>query len=80
MKYLHSYSQHSLLSGFRTISFTPVLPKVYERLVSSRMSVFMETEGVYRNGLGTCNALLGIVCAGQATLDHGSELINCCAD
>ena len=70
-----------LLSGFRPISITPVLSKVYERLVSSRLCAFMETEGVfpmhqyaYRKGLGTCDALLDIVCAGQAALDSGREL------
>ena len=57
-----------LLSGFRPISITPVLPKVYKRLVSSRLCAFMETDGVfpkhqyaYRKGLGTCDALLDIV-------------------
>ena len=41
----------------------------------------METEGVfhrhqyaYRKGLETCDALLDIVCAGQAALGHGREL------
>ena len=41
----------------------------------------MESEGVfprhqcaYRKGLGTCDALLDIVYAGQATLDNGREL------
>ena len=40
----------------------------------------METEGVftrhqyaYRKGLGTCDALLDIVCMGQAALDCGRE-------
>ena len=70
-----------LLPGFRPISITPVLSKVYECLVSSRLCVFMETEGVfprhqnaYLKGLGTCDALLEIVCAGQAALDSGREL------
>ena len=36
-----------LLSGLRPISITPVLPMVYERLVSSRLCAFMETEGVF---------------------------------
>ena len=59
----------------------PFLSKVYERMVSSRLSAFMETEGVsprlqyaFRKGLGNCDALLCIVYAGQAALDHGREL------
>ena len=57
-----------VLTGFRPISIMPVLSKVYERLVSSRMCAFMETERVfprhqyaYRKGLGTFDALLDIV-------------------
>ena len=70
-----------LLSGFRPISITPVLSKVYERLISSRLCAVMQTEGVfprnqyaYRKVLGTCDALLFIVCAGQAAFDRGREL------
>ena len=36
-----------LLSEFRSISITPVLSKVYESLVSSRLRAFLETEGVF---------------------------------
>ena len=71
----------SLVTGFRPISITPVLSKVYERLVSSRLSVFMEREGIfprhqyaYRKNLGTCDALLDLVGVGHAALDAGSEL------
>ena len=46
------------LSGFRPISIKPVLSKAYERLVSSRLRAFLDTEGVfsiyqyaYRKGL-----------------------------
>ena len=69
------------LSGFRPISIKPFLSKVYERLVSSRLCAFMETEGVfprhhyaYRMGMGTYDALLDIVCAGKGALDRGREL------
>ena len=36
-----------LLSGFRPILITVVLSKVYERLVSSSLGDFMESEGVF---------------------------------
>ena len=54
--------------------------KVYERCVSYRLSVFMESEGdfpmhqyTYRKGLETCETLLDIVFAEQATLNRGRE-------
>ena len=65
-----------LLSGFRPISITPVTLKTYERLISSRLCVFMESEGdfprhqyTFRKGLESCDAMLEIVCAGQETLE-----------
>ena len=69
----------------------PVLSKVYQRLFSSRLCDFMETEGdfprhqyAYRKGLGPCDSLLYINCAGQAALHSVRELavvqINFCAD
>ena len=71
----------SLLSGSRPISIAPVLSKVFERLISVRLGRFMERSGVfpehqcfYCKGLGTCDALLDIVCAGQAALYRCSEL------
>ena len=70
----------SLLSGFRPISITPVLSKMFERLISVHFGRFVERAGVFpehqysfRKGLDTCDALLDIICAGQATLDSGSE-------
>ena len=60
---------------------TPLLFKVYERLVSFRLCASMETEVVfprhqyaYCKGLEACDALLDIECAGQAALDRGREL------
>ena len=71
----------SIVSGYRPISITPVLSKVYERLISSRLASFMESSNLfpphqysYRKGLGTCDALLDVVCAGQDVLDGGGEL------
>ena len=75
-------AMYFLLPEFRLISITPVLSKVNERLVSSHLCAFMETEGVfprhqyaYRKGLGTCDSMLHIVCAGQVALALGRELL-----
>ena len=53
------------VANYRQISITPVLSKVFERLVAVRLGRFMEHCGVlpttqfaYRKGLGTCDALL----------------------
>ena len=71
----------SLPAGFRPISITPVLSKVFERLLASRLGVFMEKSDIfskhqyaYRKGLGTCDALLDVVGSGQVALDRGSEM------
>ena len=61
----------ALVCNYRPISITPVLSKVFERLIDLRFGHFFERSGVlsshqysYRKGLGTCDALLGIVCGG----------------
>ena len=71
----------ALVCIYRPISITPVLLKVFERLITLRFGRFLERSGVlsshqysYRKGLGTCEALLDIVCAGQLELDRGGEL------
>ena len=69
----------ALVCNYRPISITPVLSKVFERLISLRFGCFLERSGVlssqqYSYSLGTCNALLDIVCAGQMELDRGGEL------
>ena len=58
-------SPSSFVAFYRPISITPVLSKVFERLVSVRLGRFMERSGVlhttqfvYWKGLGTCDALL----------------------
>ena len=38
---------YSLLSGLRLISITADQSKVYERLVSSRLRAFIESEGAF---------------------------------
>ena len=52
---------------YRPISITPVLSKVYEKLVASRLGRFLETAEVlpnnqygFRKGLGTTDALLHV--------------------
>ena len=71
----------ALVCNYRSISITPVLSKVFERLIALRFGPFLERSGVlpshqysYRKRLGTCDALLDIVCAGQLELDRGGEL------
>ena len=70
-----------LVCNYRSISIIPVLSKVFERLMALRFGRFLERSGVlsshqysYRKGLGTCDALLDIVCVGQLELDRGGEL------
>ena len=75
----------SLLSApvcnYRSISITLVLYKVFERLISLRFGRFLESSKVlpshqysYRKNLGTFDALLYIVNAGQMELEKGGEL------
>ena len=71
----------TLVCNYRPISITPVLSKVFERLIALRFGRFLERSGVlpshqysYRKRLGTCDALLDIVCAGQLELDRGGKL------
>ena len=70
-----------LVCNYRPISIAPFLSKVFERLIALHFGCFLERSGVlsshqysYRKGLGTCDALLDIVCAGQLELDRGGEL------
>ena len=55
----------SSVANYRPISITSIFYKVFERLVSVRLERFMKRSGVlpitqfaYRQGLGTCHALL----------------------
>ena len=59
---------------------TPVLCKVFERLVAVRLGRFMEYCGVlpttqfaYRKGFGTCDALLCVSHTLQSALESGQE-------
>ena len=59
---------------------TPVLSKVFQRLVAVRLGRFMEhyrvlptTQFTYRKGLGTCNALLCVSHTLQSAFESGQE-------
>ena len=72
----------AFVCNYRPISITPVLSKVFERLIALHFGRFLERSVVlsshqysYRKGLGTCDALLDIVCASQLELDRGGELV-----
>ena len=63
-----------------TVPLTPILSKVFERLVSVRLGHFMEGRGVlpttqfaYRKGLGTCDAFLCVAHTLQNALEMGHE-------
>ena len=68
----------SSVANYRPISITSVSSKVFERLVSVRLLRFLERSGVlpttqfaYRNGLGTCDALLSVSHTLQSALESG---------
>ena len=70
----------SSASNYRPISLTPMLSKVFERLVSVRLERFMECRGVlpttkfsYMKGLSTCHALLCVAHTLQSGLEMGQE-------
>ena len=67
-------------SDYRPISITPILSKVYERLLAKRLSKFAEVNKLlpefqfgFRKGLGACDALLTISSIVQKSLDSGGE-------
>ena len=68
-------------SDYRPISITPVISKVFEKLIASRLSKYLESSGLvssqqfaYRKGLGTCDALLTVNDICQKALDAGQEV------
>ena len=70
----------SSVANYRLISITPVLSKVFERLVVVRLRRFMEYCGVlpttqfaYQKGLGTCGALLCVSHTLQSALESWQE-------
>ena len=73
-QWVHLPPQH------RPISLTPILSKVFERLVSVRLGRFMEGRGVrtttqfsHMTGLGTCDSLLCVAHSLQSALEMGQE-------
>ena len=73
-------SLSSDVENYRPISITPLLSKIFERLVAVRLGRFMEhnrvfpaTQFAYRKGLGACDALLCVTHKLQSALDKGME-------
>ena len=71
----------SSVANYPPISITPVLTKVFERLVSVRLGRSMEFSGVlpttqfaYRKALGTCDALLFVSHTLQSALERARRL------
>ena len=69
----------SSVSYYRLISLTPILSKVFERLVSVCLGRIMECIGVLpttqfacRKGLGPCDALLRVAHILQSALEMGA--------
>ena len=68
-------------SDYRPITITPVLSKIYERLLARRLNAYAEKNKLFpnlqfgfRKGLGTCDALLTISHDAQRALDSGYEM------
>ena len=72
---------HSSSVANRPISLTPILPKVFEHLVSGRLGSFMErrsvlstTQFAHMKGLGTRDALLCVAHTLHGALEMGEEV------
>lgn len=70
----------SLPMEYRPISITAILGKLFERLLSRRLSAYCNNFGLiprsqfgFRKGLGTCDALLTLVHDIQSSLDINHE-------
>ena len=70
----------SSVANYQPISMTPVLSKVFERLVAVHLGRLMEHCGVlsatqfaYQKGLGTCDELLCVLHTLQSALESGQE-------
>ena len=70
----------SSVTNYLPIFITSVLSKVFKRLVSVRLGRFMKRSDVlptnqfaYRNGLGTCDALLCVPNTVQSALESWQE-------
>ena len=65
---------------YRPISITPILSKIFERLLAKRLYRFLDASKLlppnqfgFRKGLGTNDALMHIVHNAQSSLDSGHE-------
>ena len=74
-------SGSSCPSDYRPISITPILSKIFERLLAKRLNAFAESNHLFpnlqfgfRKGLGACDALLTISNVVQKSLDSGHEV------
>ena len=74
-------SGSSCPSDYRPISITPILSKVYERLLAKRLNAYAESNHLFpnsqfgfRKGLGACDALLTISSVVQKSLDSSHEV------
>lgn len=61
---------------------TPILQKIFNRLVVFRLSRYLEvgiqfpaTQSAYRSGLGTCNVMLTMIDQVQLYFDAGREFM-----
>ena len=73
-------SPTSYPGDYRPISITPVLSKIFERLLAKRLTRFLNSNNLlhdkqfgFRKGLGTSDALLFICHNLQSSLDAGQE-------
>ena len=72
---------HAPLNIDLYLLYTPVLSKVFERLLAKRLYAYAESNNLFpnlefgfRKGLGTCEALLTISNTVQKALDLGQEV------
>ena len=77
-------SASTLPSEYRPISITPILSKIFERLLAKRLIQYCDSIGAipdtqfgFRKGLGTCDALLTLTHDLQSSLDcrHESRIV-----
>ena len=73
-------SPSSDVGDYRPLSITPVLSKVFEKIVAGKLSHYLESNSVlppsqssYRRGLGTCDVLLTMSHHLQTALDRDME-------
>ena len=75
-----SVTAGSCPTDYRPISITPILSKIYERLLAKRLNAYAEKNKLFpsqqfgfRKGLGACDAVLTISDSVQKALDLGWE-------